>query len=162
LGESVAILTAALHNLSRLGKEFTYASLYLTAPRDNTNQPAFYNSVACFKTNVEALELLSSLQMIENHFGRERDATVSKGPRTLDLDLLLFGSQILNTSQLTIPHPNMITRRFVLEPLLEIQPDLSNPQTGIPFKSSLENLFDQDIYAVWPRAYNLSAPWILS
>ena len=91
-------------------------------------QPRFLNAAAIGKATLSARELLDTLLEIERERGRER--SVRGAARTLDLDLVLFGDQILNAAGLTVPHPRFRQRRFVLEPLAEIAPDLVDPVTG--------------------------------
>lgn len=103
------------------------SSFYETEPQGVANQPWFLNAVARLSTGLGALELLAALQAVEAKLGRERRRESRWGPRTLDLDLLLLGEVTLTTEDLTIPHPRMWERRFVLEPLLEIAGDLRRP-----------------------------------
>ena len=91
-------------------------------------QGMFLNAAAVLETTLDPLELLHTLQQIEERFGRVR--TVRWGERTLDLDILLFGDQIIDTPELTVPHPGLRVRRFVLEPLAEVAPDARDPVTG--------------------------------
>jgi 2-amino-4-hydroxy-6-hydroxymethyldihydropteridine diphosphokinase len=102
------------------------SSLLETAPVGFTNQPNFINAVAKLQTALSARELLIQLQLIEIKQGRVRDGQ-KNGPRTLDLDLLLYGRETINDEDLTIPHPRMLQRAFVVTPLLEIAPDLQMP-----------------------------------
>jgi len=99
------------------------SSLYRTAPIGHEAQPDFINAVAQLETGLPAERLLAELQVIEKSHGRER--SFKNAPRTLDLDLLLFGDTKLNSPQLTVPHPRMHERAFVLKPLLEIAPQLA-------------------------------------
>ena len=98
------------------------SSLYRSAPIGYAEQPAFVNAVAQLETGLPAERLLAELQAIEARHGRRR--SFPNAPRTLDLDLLLFGNLELDSSSLKIPHPRMRERAFVLEPLLEISPEL--------------------------------------
>jgi 2-amino-4-hydroxy-6-hydroxymethyldihydropteridine diphosphokinase len=98
------------------------SSLYRTAPVGHEAQPDFINAVAQLETGLPAERLLAELQAIEKHHGRERG--FKNAPRTLDLDLLLFGDAKLGSPRLTVPHPRMHERAFVLQPLLEIAPQL--------------------------------------
>jgi 2-amino-4-hydroxy-6-hydroxymethyldihydropteridine diphosphokinase len=98
------------------------SSLYRTAPIGHEAQPQFINAVAQLETGLSAERLLAELQGIEKRHGRER--SFKNAPRTLDLDLLLFGDARLDLPQLTVPHPRMRERAFVLKPLLEIAPQL--------------------------------------
>jgi 2-amino-4-hydroxy-6-hydroxymethyldihydropteridine diphosphokinase len=101
-------------------------------------QGMFLNAVALLETDLEPLALLGVLQEIETRFGRQR--TVRWGARTLDLDLLLFDDRIIDTPELCLPHPRMRTRRFVLEPLVEVAPGAMDPVTSRPFAAILADL----------------------
>jgi 2-amino-4-hydroxy-6-hydroxymethyldihydropteridine diphosphokinase len=101
-------------------------------------QGVFLNAVAMLETDLEPIALLHRLQDIENQFGRER--AVRWGARTLDLDLLLFDDQTSGTPELQLPHPRMRTRRFVLEPLVEVAPAAVDPVTGRTFAEILAEL----------------------
>ncbi len=108
-----------------------YSSLYRSKPLGGISQPDFINAVAALDTRLKAHELLAELQSIERRQGREREG-VRWGPRTLDLDLLLYGEEQIRTKALTVPHPGLLQRSFVLFPLLEIAPDLRlNEQLGL-------------------------------
>ena len=122
------------------------SSIYETEPQDVTDQPWFLNLVVACETRYFPLQLLSVLQRIERELGRIRGAgAIRRGPRTIDIDILVFGSATLDTPQLTIPHPRMLERRFVLEPLLEIAPDLKLPGADKPLKSYLPAVSGQKL-----------------
>ena len=104
------------------------SSLYRSAPVGHAAQPDFVNAVAALETGLAADELLVELKAIEKRHGRER--SFKDAPRTLDLDLLLFGNATLRSADLILPHPRMHERAFVLEPLLEIAPDAAIPGHG--------------------------------
>lgn len=120
----------ALREISELpGVSLTRASsLYRTAPLGYDNQPDFINAVAEVSTQVPALELLRTLLELENSHGRERP--FPNAPRVLDLDLLIYDDLMMQTPELTLPHPRMHVRGFVLLPLAEIAPDLIIPGQG--------------------------------
>ncbi|BCS51740.1 2-amino-4-hydroxy-6-hydroxymethyldihydropteridine diphosphokinase [Geobacter sp. SVR] len=102
---------------------------YETSPVGVTDQPAFYNAVLSLATALTPPELLSGLQRIENEvFNRTREHRW--GPRNIDLDLLLYGSEVIDSEELTIPHPRMAERRFVLQPLCVLAPGLIHPVLG--------------------------------
>ncbi len=101
------------------------SSIYETEPQDVADQPWFLNVVVEAETDLTPHELLSRTQAIEAELGRER--TVSRGPRTLDIDILLYDDLLVSAADLRIPHPRMNERRFVLEPLAELEPDLVKP-----------------------------------
>jgi 2-amino-4-hydroxy-6-hydroxymethyldihydropteridine diphosphokinase len=106
----------------------SHSSLYGSAPMGPQDQPDYVNAVAALKTSLTAEQLLDQLQGIENHQGRVRKERW--GARTLDLDLLLFGDQIINTERLVVPHVGIAERSFVLYPLQEIAPGLVIPGMG--------------------------------
>jgi 2-amino-4-hydroxy-6-hydroxymethyldihydropteridine diphosphokinase len=105
------------------------SSFYDTEPVGYTDQPRFLNGAVVLKTSLTPLELMRALLKIEHEMGRER--AIAKGPRTIDLDLLFCGSRVFNTAELTLPHPEMQHRRFVLEPLGEIAADWVHPVLGL-------------------------------
>ena len=105
------------------------SSLYLTAPQDFINQADFVNAVALVSTSLTPMELLDELQMLEADYGRQRDKK-RYGPRTIDLDMLLYADQVINTERLVVPHPRMHQRAFVLKPLAELSPGLLIPGQG--------------------------------
>lgn len=125
LGDREAKLREAIQRLSEAGTVTKISSWYETEPVEFTEQPWFLNAVVEFKTELSALELMRLLLEVERAMGRER--TRPKGPRVIDLDLLLFDNESFNTPELTIPHPAMHERRFVLEPLAEIAPEAEHP-----------------------------------
>ena len=105
------------------------SSLYRSSPLGGIEQPDFVNAVAGLLTTLSARELLSALLAIEKRNGRERDET-RWGPRVLDLDLLVYGAQVLDAAGITVPHPGIAERNFVLLPLGEIAPQLVIPALG--------------------------------
>jgi 2-amino-4-hydroxy-6-hydroxymethyldihydropteridine diphosphokinase len=103
------------------------SALYETDPVGYTAQPKFMNAVAQVETKLTPETLMQSLLAIERELGRDRSATVPKGPRTIDLDLLLYDDCVIHIPGLSVPHPAMHERRFVLEPLAEIAPHTVHP-----------------------------------
>ncbi len=120
----------AFDELARLPQTSLLArsSLWRSAPVGFADQPEYVNAVAKLETGLGAEALLAGLQRIENEHGRSRSFT--NAPRTLDLDLLLYGDQVRSTPELVLPHPRMHKRAFVLEPLLEVEPDAVIPGHG--------------------------------
>ena len=116
---------AALTELDRLPhtRVVKKSSLYRSAPIGHTDQPDFINAVAQLETGLPAERLLAELQDVEARHGRAR--SFPNAPRTLDLDVLLYGNAEIRSTTLTVPHPRMHERAFVLKPLLEISPQLS-------------------------------------
>jgi len=130
LGEREAMIRLALDDLARLpGTQLLRASsLYDTEPVGETEQPNFLNAVAQVDTELTARQLLWNLLLVEKRLGRVR--TQRWGPRTIDLDLLLFGSLVIEEPDLVVPHPELTRRSFVLVPLVELDPMLVHPVTG--------------------------------
>jgi 2-amino-4-hydroxy-6-hydroxymethyldihydropteridine diphosphokinase len=125
LGDRDAHLKAGFLALARLWKPVTRSGLYESDPVGPVEQDAFLNAVAIFETDAEPAAVLSALLAAEQSRGRTRD--VRWGPRTLDLDLLLYGDREVSSDGLTVPHPEMASRRFVLDPLLEAWPQATLP-----------------------------------
>ncbi|MCC6658063.1 MAG: 2-amino-4-hydroxy-6-hydroxymethyldihydropteridine diphosphokinase [Rhodocyclaceae bacterium] len=130
LGDPLATVRAAFDALRALPETVLVAasSLYRSAPVGLKNQPDFINAVAALDTQLAAEALLEALFAIEARFGRRRD--YHHAPRTLDLDLLLHGDETRSTASLTLPHPRLHERAFVLLPLLELAPDIVIPGRG--------------------------------
>jgi 2-amino-4-hydroxy-6-hydroxymethyldihydropteridine diphosphokinase len=126
-GSRAQTLLTAGERLTRLGRVTACSSIYETGPVGYRDQPAFLNAVVALKTKLKSLELLHALLTIERELGRDRRHSIPKGPRTLDLDLLLVGNDIIDSEELSLPHPALSQRRFVLAPLAEIAPDLQHP-----------------------------------
>ena len=130
LGDARATVIKAMNELAHLPQTRLKAcsSLYRSAPRD-AQGPDFINAVAEVSTGLQPLVILAQLQRIEDHHGRARP--YRNAPRTIDLDLLLWGSMVLQTPQLTLPHPRLHQRAFVLRPLAELAPELKLPGLGL-------------------------------
>ena len=127
LGDARSTVLAALDALASLTQvtELARSSLYGSAPVDAGGED-YVNAVAAIRTGLSALELLQAMQSIEAAAGRERP--YRNAPRTLDLDILLFGDELIHTERLQVPHPRMFERAFVLVPLAEIAPALVSDQ----------------------------------
>ncbi|MBW7877193.1 MAG: 2-amino-4-hydroxy-6-hydroxymethyldihydropteridine diphosphokinase [Candidatus Cloacimonetes bacterium] len=134
-GDRLFYLSRALWELSTIGSLRLASSIYETTPWGVKEQPAFYNAVVCIQTNLEPLELLGRLHRIEEQAGRQRD--IPNGPRTLDLDLLIMGGILMQTEFLTLPHPRLTERDFVLAPLVEIAPLLKHPEVNLDMQTLL-------------------------
>ena len=130
LGERESMIRLALDDIARLpGTRLVRASsLYDTEPAGEADQPNFRNAVAQVDTELTARQLLWNLMLVEKRLGRVR--TQRWGPRTIDLDLLLFGTLVLEEPDLAVPHPELTRRSFVLVPLVELDPLLVHPATG--------------------------------
>lgn len=125
LGDRQSNLRNAIGRLLELGNVLEVSSLYETEPVEFIDQPWFLNCAVALRTELIPREFLAGLLAIERSLGRER--TQPKGPRLIDIDILLYGAATIKTPQLTVPHPAMQERRFVLEPLAEIAPELKHP-----------------------------------
>ena len=123
--EQVKNAIKAIENITR-STVISVSSLYLSKPMGPQDQDDYINAVLCLETSLSAIELLDALQTIENEFGRVRKEN-RWGARILDLDIILFGNQVINSERLVIPHYGMTEREFVLIPLAEISPLLQLP-----------------------------------
>lgn len=130
LGNREEHIQSALQSLNRLGNLARVSSIYETDPVGNVSQPDFLNAVVELQTQFSPPDLLSALLEIERENGRDRSTSPPKGPRTLDLDLLSFGDAVIETETLTLPHPAIAGRLFVLVPLVEIAPEWRHPVSG--------------------------------
>jgi 2-amino-4-hydroxy-6-hydroxymethyldihydropteridine diphosphokinase len=142
LGDKENNLREAASHLSKIdGMALLRASsLYYTEPVGGGPQPWYFNAVQEVETSLGPKELLNELMKIEAEMGRERGER--NAPRVIDLDLLIFGDCVINTDSLTVPHPHLPVRRFVLEPLAEISEELVCPRTGVTMAELLQNLDD--------------------
>jgi 2-amino-4-hydroxy-6-hydroxymethyldihydropteridine diphosphokinase len=130
VGDREEYLREAFVALRRLGEVGAASLLYETAAVGPIPQPDFLNAVAELRTEMLPEELLKELLYIEKEHGRDRSAGLPKGPRTLDLDLLAYDDVVLDTPSLTLPHPALSERLFVLIPLAEIAPEWRHPLNG--------------------------------
>ncbi|QMV18817.1 2-amino-4-hydroxy-6-hydroxymethyldihydropteridine diphosphokinase [Granulicella sp. 5B5] len=126
-GDPQANLHEALRQLATLGAITAVSTFHATDPVGYVDQPRFLNATALLKTPLPPLDLLRALLAIEHVMGRDRTNAPPKGPRIIDLDLLLYGNLILHTPELTLPHLAMHQRAFVLAPLAEIAPTMLHP-----------------------------------
>jgi 2-amino-4-hydroxy-6-hydroxymethyldihydropteridine diphosphokinase len=142
LGDRAALLAQGLARLADAGFGVTReSSRYLTEPVDAPPQDWFVNAVAAGRTSLTPEELLVACLRVEQALGRER--TVHHGPRTLDLDILIYGDALREGPDLTLPHPRLHERRFVLTPLCELAPDLRHPRLGATMRELLARCPDR-------------------
>ncbi len=140
LGKRAQNLHTALAHLATLGTVTAVSTFHATAPVGYTEQPDFLNAAAILDTSLPPLDLLEALLAIERHMGRVRTGIPAKGPRLIDLDLLLYGNEILEAPTLILPHPAMHERLFVLAPLAEIAPHWTHPVLHQTIQSLLQTL----------------------
>jgi 2-amino-4-hydroxy-6-hydroxymethyldihydropteridine diphosphokinase len=139
-GPPESTLTAAALRLESLGRIANRSSLYSTEPVGFAEQPRFINAVVALVTELAPQELLKELLAIEREFGRDRATGFTNGPRTLDLDILLFGDLRISQPGLEIPHPRLGERAFVLVPLNQIAPEMVDAESGKTVSQLLDNL----------------------
>ena len=142
LGDREANIRTALDLLAAGVRLIRVSSLHETAPIGVTDQKDFVNAVALIETDLDPKSLLDAIKGIEQTMGRVRN--FHWGPRVIDIDILLYDNAVINTPELTIPHPRMMERAFVLIPLAEIAPDLELPG-GVKVSEALEKLSEQGV-----------------
>ncbi len=120
--------------------------LYRSKPLYVEDQPDFVNAVAAGETGLPPRELLAAVNRIEASFGRDRSREIRNGPRSLDIDILLYGDLVLDEPGLAIPHPRLGERSFALIPLLELEPALVDPRGGRSYAEIARSLPEQGIY----------------
>ena len=125
LGDKAGNIERAIDRMGHLGELISVSTIYQTAPIGGPDQPPYYNAVALLDTDLEPRALLDGLLEIEQMQGRQRKERW--GPRIIDLDVLLYGDEVIDEPGLVVPHPRMTERRFVLDPLLEVWPDAACP-----------------------------------
>lgn len=144
VGNREANLRGALERLESDGiRVARRSSLYETEPLDLRDQPWFLNAVVKAETDLFPLQLLAHIQNVERAMGRRR--MTPKGPRNIDIDVLFYGRSVINAADLEVPHPRIAHRRFVLEPLSEIAPELRHPVSGKTAREMLAALDPQGV-----------------
>ena len=154
VGEREQNLQAAVDRLHSAELRITrVSSVYETEPQGMRNQRWFLNLVAEAETELFPRQLLGRIVKIERELGRRR--MIENGPRTIDIDILFFGNAVVQTGELTIPHPRFAERRFVLAPMAELAPDLRDPGSSRTMRELLRETADQ---AVRPVDFRVAAP----
>lgn len=147
LGDRVAKLRESVVHLSRIIEITRASKLYVHAPLGYVSDDAFINAVVEGRTTLKPLDLLANLQKIERAMGRRRG--IQYGPRPIDLDILFYGTVQIESIELTIPHPRLVERAFVLKPLAEIAPNLMHPVLYYTVTQLLANVDDADQVKVY-------------
>ena len=138
LGNRLDFLNQACSKLSAvILRDFRSSAIYESEPLLKMKQPNYYNQVVCGRTELSPVELVEKCQQIENLLGRVRNERW--GSRNIDLDILSYGNEIVDSEKLKIPHPEMEKRSFVLLPLLELSPDWVHPESGTSIRMLWEN-----------------------
>ncbi|HXN53107.1 MAG TPA: 2-amino-4-hydroxy-6-hydroxymethyldihydropteridine diphosphokinase [Candidatus Acidoferrum sp.] len=142
LGDRAKNLQDAIAALAKAGAQVVrVSSMYETEPVDYLDQPWFLNCAVEAETELGPLELLQALRAVEAQMGSKK--LVAKGPRLIDMDILLYGNEVIDTPELQVPHPRLHLRRFVLEPLAEIAPQLRHPVSSLSVSQMLANSPDK-------------------
>lgn len=153
-GDSAAIIRDAFADLRRILSGARLSSLYRSTARYYEDQPDFVNAAVEGLTDLDPEALLASVNAVEARYGRDRSREILKGPRSLDIDILLFGERLIVEPNLVIPHAGLRERKFALLPLLELDGSLLDPASGRPFASILASLPPQGIYLLETADYD--------
>ena len=149
VGDRAKNLREAIAALGNAGASVVrVSSVYETEPVDYLDQPWFLNCAAEAETELAALDLLHAARGIEAQMGSKK--LIAKGPRLIDIDILLYGSEVIDTPELQIPHPRMHLRRFVLEPLAEVAPKVQHPVSHLSISELLTRTPDKSAVRVAP------------
>ena len=149
MGDREASLKKAIELLSHRLRVGLVSSIYETEPVGNTEQPRFLNQVVQVVTRLAAKDLLTLTKGFESMLGRVRSAP--NAPRTIDIDILFYGDQVIETEELTIPHSRLVERAFVLVPLAEIAPGLVHPINAKTVKALLESVAGKEGVVKWEK-----------
>ncbi len=152
LGDRLANLRLALTRLQTLARLEEVSSLYETQPQGVSDQPLFLNAVCRVSTGLEPQALLRFLKNVERETGRQPGGE-RWGPRPIDLDILLYDDRVLDAPELTVPHPRLAERAFVLVPLCELAPELHHPLLGKTMKELLASVGKKGVRKIAPRAW---------
>jgi 2-amino-4-hydroxy-6-hydroxymethyldihydropteridine diphosphokinase len=147
LGDREVAIREAFRRLGGACADLVLSSLYETEPMYVERQPRFMNAAAMGTTRLAPRVLLEAVHEIERSLGRNRSGEVRRGPRTIDIDILLIEGILSDDPDLTLPHPRIGERAFVLVPLLELSPGLADPRTGEPYSAALERIGRAGVYS---------------
>lgn len=152
-GDRGGNLRLAAARLSQTLSDLRLSPVYETNPLEYEEQPPFLNACAAGLTDRAPRELLVVLQEIEAEAGRNRADEIRKGPRPLDIDILLYGTRVLEREDLILPHPRLTERAFALRPLLDLAPRARDPRSGVLLSDFLSRLPAQGIYLAPEQPY---------
>jgi 2-amino-4-hydroxy-6-hydroxymethyldihydropteridine diphosphokinase len=138
LGDPPATFQQALKLIGEFAQVSKVSKLYKSKPYGFADQPDFYNAAAQLSSNLSPLDLLAQLQEVEKQLGKK--VVRENGPRIIDLDLLVYGEEVIDLAELTVPHPGILSRDFVLKPLADLNPMLTHPAWN---GQSLQNAMNQ-------------------
>jgi GTP cyclohydrolase IV len=153
LGNRITNLSRAIQSIADQATIGPVSSVYETEPVGYTEQPLFLNAVISISTDISPEQLLQSIKVIEHSMGRTPD--FRNAPRPVDIDILFYADRVLHSEQLTVPHPRLIERAFVLVPLAEIAPGLRHPENGKTMQELLEDLGTIKGVTTWAHADRL-------
>ena len=146
LGDRLGVLRAAVAELAPYVVVTALSPIYATPPAYVTDQPPFLNAALLGTTHLTPLALLWSLKEIERELGRQ--PSFHHGPRLIDLDLIFYGDMAVHAPEITLPHPRLAEREFVLRPLIHLAPDWRHPETGLTIAAMLEALPERTAVAL--------------
>ena len=158
LGDSEELIRQALGLIGGFVLSVRMSGLWLSRARYYQAQPDFINAVVYGETDLSPQQLLEEINKVEAALGRDRSSVLPKGPRTIDIDILLYGNRIIVEDNLVIPHPGMRERKFVLLPLLELDEALIDPISRRLFRDFLAELPAQGIYPAGRAIYDAVYP----
>ena len=139
LGDPPATFQQALKLIGEFAEVSKVSKLYKSKPYGFVDQPVFYNAAAQLSSNLSPLDLLAQLQQVEKQLGKK--VVRENGPRVIDLDLLVYGEEVIDQPELTLPHPGILNRDFVLKPLTDLNPMLTHPEwNGQSLQSAMDQL----------------------
>lgn len=147
LGDREGAIHEAFRRLCRVCDGMRLSSIYETDPMYVVSQPRFLNAAASGTTRLAPRELLAAVHDVERTLGRDRSLEQRRGPRPIDIDILLCEGHLSDDPGLTLPHPRLSERAFVLVPLLELDPDLADPRTGEPYAAALARIGRSGVYS---------------
>ncbi len=147
IGDRQKNIKTSIKELEKLGKIKTISSIYQTEPIGYKKQEKFLNLALKLETGLSPIELLKEIQKIENKMGRVKK--IKNGPRNIDIDIIFYNDEIINTEKLIVPHPRMHQRKFVLAPLEEIANNAIHPTKNKTIKQLLNNLNDNHKVEIW-------------